>query len=267
LDRYGRALALVSDRALPADVRSDSACTGVVIASERSCHETNAAFDATLLEKGPRLASPQLFPYTLPGSAASEIGILCHARGPTVVFPGGPETALVAFITASDFLHSGMAERVLLASADVLGPATLADWPAPVSPMQPWAEAAVAMLLASPSSSNPGPRREVTPVLGPALADVSTLVELAHHALADAEMRPEELAEIVCPAQAPHHEFEVAAATKLAADVPILSMAFKWGDAGAPLGLLSVLSTWDEDTPRLILTRGRSGSVAMVIRS
>src|SRR5690242_2087782 len=72
LDRYGRALA---SACAIAHRTSDSRSTGLLVASERSCHETNAAFHRTMIEKEPRLASPFLFPYTLPGSAASEVAI------------------------------------------------------------------------------------------------------------------------------------------------------------------------------------------------
>ncbi|MBI5509266.1 MAG: hypothetical protein HY903_10985 [Deltaproteobacteria bacterium] len=267
LDRYGRALAHVCLAATPAPLSESSPPPGMLVTSQRSCHETNAAFDQGLIEKGPRLASPLLFPYTLPGAAAAEVAMVLKLGGPYLVWCGGPATALLSVVTAADLIEAGAASRLLVAAADVLGGHSLRDLDRPVTPAPlPWAEAAAALWLAPADDPALGPRRRLTAGVGPAGATAAEIATLCTETLAAAELEPALLAEIVTTST----DVEACAALEaalgaLAPTVPLLQLPWRVGDAGAALGLLAVAAALEGTCPCLLLALDRQGSVALVL--
>ena len=265
LDRYGRALAEVSTRAVARN-RDLELATGVVVSSQRSCHETNAVFDRGLIDKGPRLASPLLFPYTLPGAAVAEVAMLLQFGGPYLVFPGGPAAALASLVVATDLLTASHAPRALVVSADVLGQHTLRDLGSARTPSElQFAEAAAAMWLGRADDPAPGPRRQVSAAFGPQTSDGAEVERLMRRVVDDARLRPEDLVELII-ASATGSLCVTEAATSLAPSTPILQLAYRIGDAGAVLGLLAVQVALDDEGPRLIYAAEPAAAVAMVVQ-
>ena len=267
LDRYGRALASACDAAVVRG-RDLESMTGLVVSSQRSCHETNASFDRGLIDKEPRLASPFLFPYTLPGAAAAEVAMLLQLGGPYLVLPGGPAAALASLVAAVDLLDLDHAPRLVVASADVLGAHTMRDLSlSPTAGLPPPAEAAAALWLGRPDDPAPGPRRRLSAVLGAGATSAPVVEALMRAALADAGLEAEDVQEVITTSVSPDAwQVESAAATALTPDTPLLQLACRIGDAGAVLGLLAVQAALDDDGPRLVLGADRFSSVAMVVQ-
>jgi hypothetical protein len=270
LDRYGKAMAAVCDGVTTRAALADGPPSGLYVASLRSCLETNAAFDHGLIDKGPRLASPLLFPYTLPGSTASEAAMLLGLTGPYLVFPGGPAAALGAVVAAADALADREADRLVVAAVDVVGEAT-ARWlvesgEAPRDNEPPLAEAAAALWLGRSDDAAPGARRTVEAALGPAQPGSGGYERLIREALQRAEVDAGSLAEVISTTvEQTEHACQCAAVARIAPELPVLQLAWTVGDAGAPLGLLGVLAALDEEAPRVILAGGRAASIAVVV--
>ena len=270
LDRYGRLLARLGDLALDRSRMHSGPMSGLYVTSRYSCLETNTTFDRGVIEKGPRLASPFLFPSTLPGSAASEVAMQFDLGGPYLVLPGGPATALVSLVAAVDLLAQTEC-RVLVASADVLGPATirsLRDEGDAVSDHPVLAEAGAALWLGQHNDPSPGPRLRIEAAIGGPGLEGDSWAKLLEEALQRASV----------PADAVHVAITATAnpaATKVesgAVDAvlgerraELMRLAWRCGDAGATLGLLAVGAALEENEPALVTAADRGGSVALVI--
>jgi len=267
LDRYGRALAAAVGGALATRGRQPEALpAGLYVASEYSCFETNAAFHRGLVEKGPRLASPLLFPYTLPGAAAAEAALHFRLTDEYLVFPGGPWAGLVAVLAAADATALRPELSLVIASADVLGPETLAARLAAgaVEPSLPLAEAAAGVWLRDARSGGLGAVWSLEGAVGPGEPDPAAVRRLADEALARAGLRPPELAQVLSASVAA--ERRTAELTALDGLVPRLAptqLAFRLGDCGASLGLLALLAAIEDGGPALVLASGRGGSAAL----
>jgi len=268
-DRYGRAVATVVDRTLatrarqPADVP-----TGLYLVSEYGCFETNAAFHRGLIEKGPRLASPLLFPYTVPGAAAAEAALHFRLTDEYLVFPGGPAAALAAVLAAADALALRPELALVVASADVLGPETLAARVAAgaAEPTLPPAEAAGGVWLRDARASGLGPIYALEGAMGPAEPDAAAVRRLADEALARAGLRPPEVAQVLsATVNAERRTAELTALDGLVPRVTPTQLAFRLGDCGASLGLLALLAAVEDAQPTLILATSRGGSTALVV--
>lgn len=270
LDRYGKAMATICDAVASRAALADGPPSGLYVASLHSCLETNAAYDSSFIEKGPRLASPLLFPYTLPGSAASEAAMLLGLTGQYMVFPGGPAAALGAVVAAVDALADGEAERLVVAAVDVLGSATV-RWLStagclPGASAPPLAEAAAALWLARPDDKTPGVRRTLEAALGPARPGADGYQRLIREALQRADIDARSVVEVISATVGrAEHARQGEALSRIAPEPPLLQLAWTVGDAGAPLGLLGVLAALDEESPRLILAGGDAGSIAVVV--
>jgi hypothetical protein len=268
-DRYGRALATVVDRTLATRARQPAdATTGLYVASEYGCFETNAAFHRGLLDKGPRLASPLLFPYTVPGAAAAEAALHFRLTDEYLVFPGGPWAALAAVLAATDALALRSDLSLVVASADVLGPETLAARVAAgaVTATLPLAEAAAGIWLRGAGAGGLGPSCALEGALGPTDPDAAAIRRLADEALGRAGLRPPELEQVLSASVGP--ERRTAELTALDGLVPRLvptQLAFRLGDCGASLGLLALLAAVEDGVPALVVASGRSGSAALVV--
>ncbi|MEE8409187.1 MAG: beta-ketoacyl synthase N-terminal-like domain-containing protein [Myxococcota bacterium] len=270
LDRYGQALAVVCDRAIDRDTVSGGPPTGLYVASLRSCFETNTAFDRGLIEKDPRLASPLLFPHTLPGATASEVAMLLGLLGPYLVFPGDAAAALAALLTAIDAIEAGEANRLLVATADVLGPETI-EWLTEHDELRdarapPLSEAAAALWIGRADDPATGARRTIEGALGPAQPSAEQYERLIREALERARIGAGEIRETVSTTlTADDHAALSEAMGRSAPESEILQIAWTAGDAGASTGLLAVQAALDEEEPRLVLAGGNAGSVALVV--
>ncbi len=269
LDRYGRALAAACDCALPEHRPSFAPETGLTVVSRHSCFESNALFHRSMLEKEPRLASPLLFPYTLPGSAASEVAMHFGLGGSYLVFPGGPTTALAAVLASIDRVEQN-GERVLLASADVLTPALLehcgAQQSSQAQPTPPLSEAACALLLAPDGEL--GTVLHVEGALGPAAATSDELGALFIEALSRAEIAPSRLRAVFSATimnDALGREIAALETAVGAFATTPLQLVFKLGDCGASLGLLAMLAAVEEPGPALVVASDEGGAVALVV--
>jgi len=268
LDRYGRALATACARSLdnsPAPAPED---TGLFVSSLYSCLETNSRYDAELIEKGPARASPILFPYTLPGAAASEVAAWLELTGPYLVFPGGAASSLASLLGAAETIADERAAAMLVASADVLGVATAEliseqNIPAPAPPL---AEAAAAAYLAAPDDALAGPivrlegalagnpetpvalTAQIDEALGRAGLDESSVAQIAF--IADAERAPALVRQSI---------------TTRFAHLAAVDWSWRLGRAGAPVGLLAALAVIQEGGPGLVIAseRGRCAVLAI----
>jgi hypothetical protein len=92
---------------------------GLVFGTACGAHLSNELFWRGLQQ--PDGASPGLFAYTLPSSAAGEISIHLGIRGPCVTLAHDTTSGLAALTVAAQLLAAGSADWVLAGGADVLG--------------------------------------------------------------------------------------------------------------------------------------------------
>jgi hypothetical protein len=268
LDHYGRAIVAAVAGALATRERQprDLTC-GLYAASAYSCFETNAAFHRGFLEKGARLASPLLFPYTLPGAAASEAAQRFGLTGEYLVFPGGPATALASVLAAADSLSEAPDGSLVVVAADVLEPVTLATRTAheALEPSVTLSEGACALWLRHGSQSGVGLRFAIEGALGGA-PDGRTYAPLIREALQRADLPASALTRVLtATVRSVWREQEITAASMLAPGLVVHQLCFALGDAGAALGLLTALAALEEPGPCLVLASERGASVAVVI--
>jgi hypothetical protein len=268
-DRYGRAVAAVVDRTLATRPRQPAGMpTGLYLVSELGCFETNAVFHRGLIEKGPRLASPLLFPYTVPGAAAAEAALHFGLTDEYLVFSGGPWTALCAVLAAADALELRPELSLVVATADVLGPETLAAHLAggALEPALPLAEGAAGVWLRDARAEGLGPLCAVEGAVGPGDPNDAAVRRLADEALARAGVRPPDLGQVLsATVSAERRTAELTALDGLAPRVALTQLAFRLGDCGASLGLLALLAAVEDGVPALVLAAGRGGSAALVV--
>jgi hypothetical protein len=260
LDRFGKVLATVVTRAVNRARVLDGPVTGLVSASRYSCFETNATFHYGMLDKGPEMASPLLFPYTLPGSAASEVAMLLGLRGAYLVFPGGPATALAAVLSAVDLIDAGGAERLVVAACDVLGPHTLAHLRDGGTAMPPLAEGAAAAWLAKPSEA--GLKLRVEGALG---APDEPLRDVVRQALERAGIAGASLRHLYSASS--DAADDQAALAELTPGVVPTALAFRVGDCAAALGMLGFLAATEEPGPSLVVASDKGQRIALVIEA
>jgi len=94
---------------------------GAALGTAFGAHLTNEQFMAGLLEEGPTGASPALFPYTLPSTAAGELSVHLGLRGPLITLANGPGSGIAALAAASEQVDQGRASWMLAGGADTLG--------------------------------------------------------------------------------------------------------------------------------------------------
>ncbi len=99
---------------------------GLVAGHALATLETNAAFDARLRARGPRLADPRLFPATSPNAIAGECAIAFHLTGPLFSVGAGLDGGAEALAAAAEIVASGAADRMIAVAADDVGDASRA---------------------------------------------------------------------------------------------------------------------------------------------
>jgi hypothetical protein len=116
LDPLSKLVCILSEWALEAQPVSPD--LGLILASRFGCVEADLAYYRTAA-KTPELASPQLFPYTLPSAGLAEVAIRHQLHGPSLVLlqDNGLEAALCQ---AQRWLENDEAPQCLLLQADAL---------------------------------------------------------------------------------------------------------------------------------------------------
>ena len=266
-DRYTRALSVATSRAVVSADADLGIAAGLYVTSEYSCYETNADFHRGLIDKGPRLASPLLFPYTLPGAAAAEVAMHFRLGGEHLVFAGGASAALASLLSAADSLAGQDGRALVVASADVLGVECLRArvTGGQFEPEVALSEAASALVVQA--ENDPAcPCFAIDGAFGPASPDANAWMSVTTAALDRSGIAPAALARIysaTIPAAA--RQTELAVARHLARGVPVTQGCLVHGDCGATLGLLAVLAACAAAGPTLILATSRAATIAVVM--
>ena len=152
LDRLARIddlgqLALAAVVALRERAGNDAfAGAGIVGGYALATLDTNERFYSRLLEKGPRLVDPRLFPATSPNAGAGHVAIAFGLTGPSFAMCGGLGGAIVGLLAAAELIAAGDAERMIVVAADDDGPAAR-DWLELCAPGRRHARGATAVLL------------------------------------------------------------------------------------------------------------------------
>jgi 3-oxoacyl-(acyl-carrier-protein) synthase len=92
---------------------------GLVLGTACGAHLSNELFWRSLQQ--PDAASPGLFAYTLPSSAAGEISIHLGIKGPCLTLAHDTTSGLAALALGAHLLAAGSADWVLAGGVDVLG--------------------------------------------------------------------------------------------------------------------------------------------------
>jgi 3-oxoacyl-[acyl-carrier-protein] synthase II len=94
---------------------------GTVFGSAFGCLLSNEKHHRDLILKGPRRVSPLLFPYTLPSSAPSEIGMVFGFEGPAIALTTGWSAGLQSIGLALELIRLARTKRLLAGGVDCLG--------------------------------------------------------------------------------------------------------------------------------------------------
>jgi 3-oxoacyl-[acyl-carrier-protein] synthase II len=127
--------------------RDALAGAGLVAGHALATLETNAAFDARLRARGPRLADPRLFPATSPNAIAGECAIAFQLTGPLFSVGAGLDGGAEALAAAAEIVASGAAEKMIAVAADDVGEASRALLAAAGWADRPCASGAFAVLV------------------------------------------------------------------------------------------------------------------------
>jgi len=93
---------------------------GLAVGTAFGNSATVAAFYARVLEKGPRLAPPLIFPHAYPSATDSLLSIEFEARGPNCNFCSGSVSGAQAIAYAADQIACGKADVMLAGGVDAL---------------------------------------------------------------------------------------------------------------------------------------------------
>lgn len=196
--------------------------------------------------------------------AASEVAARAALQGRYASSFGGPATLLSGILKDAARLRRGWGERVLSVSADVLGPSpqrqadTPGDtWPEARSPTL--AEAGAAVWLTALDDPAPGYRVDISGVLaGSARALLSQTRDIRGCWPAPAQIvsvapnpRARRACEALCDRLAPH--------------VEILHLAWRWGNCGATLGTLGILTALESSGATWVIAADAACSVGVCV--
>lgn len=95
---------------------------GVALGTAFGSHLANEQFNAGLVREGAQGASPALFAYTLPSSAAGEISIHLGLKGAIITLSQGASAGLSALAAAADQVDRGEVQWMVAGGADSLSP-------------------------------------------------------------------------------------------------------------------------------------------------
>ena len=95
---------------------------GIVMGEAFATLETDAAFQARIVERGVRMAEPRRFPYTSPNAASGECSVVFGLTGPGFAVGSGMHAGLEAVAVARDLVRAGDVDRVVVVAVDEVGP-------------------------------------------------------------------------------------------------------------------------------------------------
>jgi 3-oxoacyl-[acyl-carrier-protein] synthase II len=98
---------------------------GVVLGTGLGPMESMARFTLPLLDSGPALANPAVFPNTVYNMAAGQVAMLLGVIGVTSTVTATHAAGAVALCVARDLLRSGAADAIVCPAVDVLPPAVV----------------------------------------------------------------------------------------------------------------------------------------------
>lgn len=98
----------------------DPARIGIVMGTAFGCLATMRLFYEGVVEKGPRLAKPVLFPHAYANTSISLAAIEFGIKGPHAAVTSGAAASAEALLYALDLIRSGRAEVVLAGGAEAL---------------------------------------------------------------------------------------------------------------------------------------------------
>jgi 3-oxoacyl-[acyl-carrier-protein] synthase II len=98
---------------------------GVVLGTGLGPMQSMEAFTRPLIECGPAMANPSVFPNTVYNAAAGQVAMLLGLTGVTSTVTATHAAGGAALCTARDLLRSGAADAVVCPAVDVLCPAVL----------------------------------------------------------------------------------------------------------------------------------------------
>jgi 3-oxoacyl-[acyl-carrier-protein] synthase II len=98
----------------------DKSSAGLMLGTAYGSLETMATFYADLLDKGPRLVKPVLFPHSYANTAISLLAIEYGLAGPHLLFTSGGVASAQALLTAFDWIRAGRASLVFAGGMDAL---------------------------------------------------------------------------------------------------------------------------------------------------
>jgi 3-oxoacyl-(acyl-carrier-protein) synthase len=127
LDRTSELLLAAAGQALQHAGLADTASrsperTGLQVGTAWGCLDTQSAFFADYVQKGPRLVKPLLFPHAYFNTAISLVAIEWSLRGPHQAFASGRAASGQALVEACDLLRDGLADVMLAGGCEALGP-------------------------------------------------------------------------------------------------------------------------------------------------
>jgi 3-oxoacyl-(acyl-carrier-protein) synthase len=124
MDRLGRLATAATDLALEDSglvlASLDRSSHGIVFGSGYGCLPTNAEYLESILERGARYGNPVVFQNTVTNATTGYISMLHGIRGPTATLCSGWTAGLEALCFGHQQIVEGMAERMIVASADTL---------------------------------------------------------------------------------------------------------------------------------------------------
>ncbi len=101
---------------------------GVVLGTGLGPMQSMEQFTRPLLEGGPALADPAVFPNTVYNAAAGQVAMRLGLTGVTSTVTGLHAAGAMALCVAADLLRAGAADVVVCPAVDVLSPAVLAAY-------------------------------------------------------------------------------------------------------------------------------------------
>lgn len=107
---------------------ADRSAIALLTGTAMGCLDTCGLFLADLLEKGPRLVKPLLFPHTYSNTPISLLAIEYGLSGPHLSFSSGATSAACAILAGYDLVRQGRAKIALAGGFDALSEYLLAGF-------------------------------------------------------------------------------------------------------------------------------------------
>ncbi len=265
IGRYGTALTAVCGPTLGHTPDLSESLSAVYLCSQYGCAEGHyvSAIDG----------------HTTPAFPYSSSQLNCSDHAPALSLPltakrtsllGGPTAALEAVVCAMRDISEDQSSRVLLASSDVLGGATLEynskNLPPKGAPLPCSAEGAAALWLGAPTDSLPGPRVRLRHHQGSAGLALECFEGIFGSWLREKEQEVGKIDRIISVSSDPKIMSQEGQEVRaLLPNAHLSHLAWKLGDCGASLGLLGLISALEESGVTLVMATDDSASLAILV--